>query len=146
MAWLKSPHIPVDSNAEDRVIRPLAAGRRNGLFIGSPEAGKRATPLCSLVREYQRAEVGSEAYLTDHGSNYLDGGDGKQELDLLAAGHAKAAWGRGKARASKHNPQASGSGLGNEPAPRGREVSSSSTYLTTRRERGEKVTSSSIPK
>ena len=65
MTWLKAPQIPIDNNAVERAIRPLAVGRRNSLFIGSPEAGKRAAILYTMVRECQRVKVDVEAWLTE---------------------------------------------------------------------------------
>ena len=79
MMCLKAPQIPIDNNAVERAIRPLAVGRRNSLFIGSPEAGKRAAILYTQVRECQRVKVDSEAWLTailrrmpDYRGDYLD--------------------------------------------------------------------------
>ena len=87
MTWLKAPHIPIDNNAVERAIRPLAVGRRNSLFIGSPEAGKRAAILYTLVRECQRVKVDSEAWLTavlrrlpDYHGDYLELLPGMLEL------------------------------------------------------------------
>ena len=45
MTWLTVPQIPIDNNAAEQAIRPLAVWRRNSLFIGSPDAGKRAAIL-----------------------------------------------------------------------------------------------------
>ena len=86
MAWLKAPQIPTDNNAVERAIRPLAVGRRNSLLLGSPEAGKRAAILYTLVRECQRVKVDSEAWLTavlrlpDYRGDYLDLLPGMLEL------------------------------------------------------------------
>lgn len=87
MTWLKAPQIPIDNNAVERAIRPLAVGRRNSLFIGSPEAGKRAAIHYTLVRECQQVKVDSEAWLTavlrrlpDYRGDYLDLLPGMLEL------------------------------------------------------------------
>ena len=92
MTWLKAPQIPIDNNAVERAIRPLAVGRRNSLFIGSPEAGKRAAILYTLVRECQRVKVDSEAWLTavlqrlpDYRGDYLDLLPGMLELPEAGA-------------------------------------------------------------
>ncbi len=65
VTWLEHPDIPIDNNAVERAIRPLAVGRRNSLFIGSPEAGQRAAILYTMVRECQRVNVDGEAWLTE---------------------------------------------------------------------------------
>ena len=87
MTWLKAPQIPIDNNAVERAIRPLAVGRRNSLFIGSPEAGKRAAILYTTVGECQRVKADSEACLTavlrrlpDYRGDYLDLLPGMLEL------------------------------------------------------------------
>ena len=87
MTWLTAPHIPIDNNAVERAIRPLAVGRRNSLFIGSPQAGERAAVLYTMVRECQRVKVDSEAWLTavlkrlpDYRGDYLDLLPGMLEL------------------------------------------------------------------
>ena len=41
--------VPVDNNAVENVIRPIALGRKNWLFIGSEQAGERAAVLMSLI-------------------------------------------------------------------------------------------------
>ena len=87
MTWLTAPYIPIDNNAVERAIRPLAVGRRNSLFIGSPQAGERAAVLYTMVRECQRVKVDSEAWLTavlkrlpDYRGEYLDLLPGMLEL------------------------------------------------------------------
>ena len=40
----------LDNNTAERAVRPLAIGRKNWLFVGSPRGGKAATVLFSLVQ------------------------------------------------------------------------------------------------
>ena len=38
---LTDARIPIDNNAVENAIRPLALGRKNWLFVGSQQAGER---------------------------------------------------------------------------------------------------------
>ena len=40
---------PIDNNPAENAIRPIAVGRKNGLFAGSETAGKRAAAIMSLL-------------------------------------------------------------------------------------------------
>jgi transposase len=42
-------HLPIDNNACENTIRPIALGRKNYLFIGTERAGKRAAAIQSLL-------------------------------------------------------------------------------------------------
>jgi hypothetical protein len=37
--------VPVDNNAVENAMRPIALGRKNWLFIGSQQAGERAATM-----------------------------------------------------------------------------------------------------
>ena len=41
--------VPVDNNAVEKMMRPIALGRKNWFFIGSQQAGKRAATLMSFI-------------------------------------------------------------------------------------------------
>ncbi|SUF22783.1 issfl4 orf3 [Salmonella enterica] len=41
--------LPVDNNRAENVIRPVAVGRKNWLFAGSPQASQRAAAIMSLL-------------------------------------------------------------------------------------------------
>ncbi len=45
---LTDARIPIDNNAVENAIRPLALGRKNWLFVGSQQAGERAAVLMTL--------------------------------------------------------------------------------------------------
>jgi transposase len=47
--FLDDGHVPIDNNAAENSIRPLAIGRRNWLFVGSQQAGERAGNVLSLI-------------------------------------------------------------------------------------------------
>jgi transposase len=42
-------HLPIDNNPVENVIRPIALGKKNWLFIGSERAGRRAAVLQTLL-------------------------------------------------------------------------------------------------
>jgi transposase len=47
--YLDDGEVPIDNNAVENAIRPLALGRKNWLFVGSQGAGERAANLMSLI-------------------------------------------------------------------------------------------------
>ena len=46
-------------------VKPVAIGRKNWLFVGSPQAGSRAAVLMSLVASCKANRVEPWAYLRD---------------------------------------------------------------------------------
>ena len=68
-------------------------GRRNSLFIGSPEVGRRAAIQYAMVRECRRVKADIEAWLTavlrrlpDYRSDYVDLLTGMLELPEAGGG------------------------------------------------------------
>lgn len=61
--YLDDPSVPMDNNAIERAMRPIAIGRKNYLFVGSAEGGKRAAILYTLLRECERVGVDALAWL-----------------------------------------------------------------------------------
>lgn len=57
--------IPVDNNAVENMMRPIALGRKNWLFIGSQQAGERAAILMSLIESAKLNGHDAWAYLKD---------------------------------------------------------------------------------
>ena len=47
--FLDDGNVPIDNNAAENSVRPLAIGRRNWLFVGSQQAGERAGIVLSLI-------------------------------------------------------------------------------------------------
>ena len=41
--------LPIDNNPVENVIRPIAIGKKNGLFVGSERAGQRVAAIQSLL-------------------------------------------------------------------------------------------------
>ena len=57
--------VPIDNNAVENAIRPIALGRKNWLFVGSQEAGERAATLMSLIESVKLNGHDSWTYLKD---------------------------------------------------------------------------------
>ncbi|OIQ88537.1 transposase IS66 family protein [mine drainage metagenome] len=57
--------VPIDNNAAERAVRPLALGRKNWLFVGSRQAGERAAVLMSLIESAKLCGHDPWAYLRD---------------------------------------------------------------------------------
>jgi transposase len=63
--YLDDGRLPIDNSDVERDLRTLTIGRRNWLFIGSPEAGPRAAVLYTLVASAARHDLDVWAYLCD---------------------------------------------------------------------------------
>lgn len=57
--------IPLDNNACERAIRPIAIGRRNWLFTGSMRGGRAAAVVYTLIECCRLAKVDMVSYLAD---------------------------------------------------------------------------------
>jgi transposase len=57
--------IPIDNNAVENAIRPIALGRKNWLFVGSQQAGERAAVLMSLIESAKLNGHDAWGYLRD---------------------------------------------------------------------------------
>jgi transposase len=53
----------LDNNTAERAVRPLAIGRKNWLFVGSPNGGKAAAVLFSLVQTCRSLKIDPQEYL-----------------------------------------------------------------------------------
>ena len=65
LRYLDDGEVPIDNNAVENSIRPLALGRRNGLFVGSQRAGERAANIMSLIESAKLCGHDPWAYLQD---------------------------------------------------------------------------------
>ena len=63
--YLDDGEVPIDQNAVENAIRPLALGRRNWLFVGSQLAGERAANIMSLIESAKLNGYDPWAYLKD---------------------------------------------------------------------------------
>lgn len=62
-AW--DSRVPIDNNAVERDMRTVAIGRKNWLFTGSVDGGKRAAGLYSLIQTCKLQGVNPQEYLAD---------------------------------------------------------------------------------
>ena len=63
--YLGDGQVPIDNNAAENAVRPLAVGRKNWLFVGSQQAGERATVVPSLIESAKLNGHDPWAYLKD---------------------------------------------------------------------------------
>lgn len=63
--FLADGRVPLDNNACERAIRPIAVGRRNWLFAGSVRGAEAAAVCYSLVGSCRAAGVDPFEYLSD---------------------------------------------------------------------------------
>ncbi len=64
-AYLDDGRLAIDNNLAERLIRPIAVGRKNFLFAGSERGGRTMATLMSLVSSARLHEVNVHAYVTD---------------------------------------------------------------------------------
>ena len=65
LTYIDHGQVEIDNNGVERDVRPVAIGRKNSLFVGSPEAGERSAVLYSLLISARHHGVDPEAYLRD---------------------------------------------------------------------------------
>jgi transposase len=63
--YVGSGLLPIDNNAVENVIRPIALGRKNWLFAGTERAGKREAILQSLLATAKLNGIEPSAWLKD---------------------------------------------------------------------------------
>jgi transposase len=63
--YVEDGDLAIDNNAAENALRGVALGRKNWLFEGSDEGGKRAAVLYSLIQSCRRHKVEPYAYLKD---------------------------------------------------------------------------------
>jgi len=63
--YLEDARTPIDNNAVERDIRPIALGRKNWLFAGSPRGGRAAATFMTLIASALRNGHNPAVYLTD---------------------------------------------------------------------------------
>jgi hypothetical protein len=65
MRFLENGILEVDNNISERVLRMVAIGRKNWMFAGSDEGGRRAAVIYSLVASCKLIGIDPFAYLRD---------------------------------------------------------------------------------
>lgn len=65
MRLLDNVQMPIDNNAVENLIRPLAIGSRNWLFVGSEIAGRRGAAFMSPIHSARLNGLDPQAYLKD---------------------------------------------------------------------------------
>ena len=63
--YVEDPSYPLDNNMAEQMIRPLAVGRKNWLFMGSEKGGHAAAVYMTLMATCKRAKVNPWDYLKD---------------------------------------------------------------------------------
>ncbi len=64
-AYLQNGRLPIDNNLVENTIRPVAPGRKNRLFAGSPEGAKRMAIIYSLVATCKLPDINPYEYFVD---------------------------------------------------------------------------------
>ena len=63
--FLEDGRLPLDNNLVENAIRPVALGRKNWLFAGSPEAAQRMAIIYSLVATCKLNDINPYEYFYD---------------------------------------------------------------------------------
>jgi transposase len=79
LVYLDDGLMPIDNNETEQLMKQVALGRKNWLFIGSVDAGYRAADLMTLVSSAVRNDLDVFAYVKDVLDRLLAG-----EMDYVA--------------------------------------------------------------
>lgn len=63
--FLENPRLKLDNNLSERMLRIVALGRKNFLFVGHKEAGENLAVLQTLIGTCEYLGVNPQEYLTD---------------------------------------------------------------------------------
>jgi transposase len=87
--YLSDGRLPIDNNEVEQLMKQIAIGRKNWLFIGSVAAGERAADLLTLVSSAVRNDLDVWAYVKDVLDQLLSGSTDYASLrpDRWAASH-----------------------------------------------------------
>ena len=65
LRFAENGELEIDNNTAENALRPIALGRKNYLFVGNDNGGRRAAILYSLIRTCERQGVNAWEYLRD---------------------------------------------------------------------------------
>lgn len=87
--YLDDGRLPIDNNETEQLMKQIATGRKNWLFLGSVAAGERMADLLTLVSSALRNDLDVWAYLKDVFDQLLAGSTDYASLrpDRWAAAH-----------------------------------------------------------
>ena len=87
--YLDDPHVPIDNNDAEQLMKQVALGRKNWMFVGSVAAGDRAAELMTLVSSALRSDLDVWAYVKDVLDELLAGSTNYESLrpDVWAKSH-----------------------------------------------------------
>ena len=90
--FLRDGRVPIDNNETEQLMKQVATGRKNWLFIGSVEAGRRAAILLTIVSTAHRYHLDIWLYVKDVLDRLLAGENDLAALraDRWAAAHPAA--------------------------------------------------------
>ena len=71
--YLTDGRLPIDNNEVEQLMKQVAIGRKNWLFIGSVAAGERAADFFTLVSSAVRNDLDVWAYVKDVLDHLLSG-------------------------------------------------------------------------
>jgi hypothetical protein len=71
--YLTDGRVPLDNNDVEQLMKQVALGRKNWLFVGSVDAGRRAADFLTLVSSAVRNHLDVWAYIKDVLDRLLDG-------------------------------------------------------------------------
>ena len=75
--------VPSGQHDEQNAVRPSAIGKKNFLFIGSPDAGKRSAILYSIIVSCERHGIDPLSYMRDVLGQMAKLGKNAKEVDHL---------------------------------------------------------------
>jgi hypothetical protein len=90
--YLTDGRMPIDNNEVEQLMKQIALGRKNWIFIGSLAAGERAADFFTLVASAVRNDLDVWAYVKDVLDRLLAGETDYDELrpDVWATAHPEA--------------------------------------------------------
>lgn len=90
--FVRDGRMPIDNNDVEQLMKQVALGRKNWLFVGSVEAGARAATLLTIVSTALRNDLDVWAYVKDVLDRLLSGSTDYQSLraDVWKQSHPEA--------------------------------------------------------